>query len=128
MSAPISPSATLLTDSLTMTRRGFAHWSRRPGSVAVEMIFPVMMLVMFAYFIGGGMAVEGDGDYTEFLVPGMLALTMAFGLEATMVALTQDINRGGVMPKREGSIDGGTNTAITCGNGARTIASLLNNC
>ncbi|GAB2903542.1 ABC transporter permease [Streptomyces mayteni] len=60
------------------------------------MVFPVMMLVMFAHFLGGGMAVEGgaSGDDTDYLVPGMLALTMAFGLESTMVALTQDINRG----------------------------------
>ncbi|WP_059010963.1 ABC transporter permease [Streptomyces specialis] len=86
--------ADALPAALTMPRRGFAHWARRPGQFAVGLAFPVMMLVMFAYFLGGGMAVEGGGDYTEFLVPGMLALTMAFGLEATMIELTQDINRG----------------------------------
>jgi ABC transporter DrrB family efflux protein len=54
-----------------------------------------MMLVMFAYFLGGAMNLEGGGStYREFLVPGMFALTMAFGLEATMVGLTQDINKG----------------------------------
>nr|WP_228084110.1 ABC transporter permease [Streptomyces sp. MA3_2.13] len=77
-----------------MTRRGLAHWARQPGVFAVGLVFPVMMLVMFAYFLGGGMAVEGGGDYVDFLVPGMLVLTMAFGLESTMVALTTDINRG----------------------------------
>ncbi|MFD5316910.1 ABC transporter permease [Streptomyces sp. NPDC127098] len=96
--SPIAPPMGRLTravtDSVTMTRRGLAHWARRPGTVATGLLFPVMMLVMFAYFLGGGMAVPGGGDYTEFLVPGMLALTMAFGLESTMVALTQDINRG----------------------------------
>ncbi|MDT0341789.1 ABC transporter permease [Streptomyces litchfieldiae] len=93
-SVPLTRSRRLVTDSATMTRRGFAHWARQPGQVVVGLTFPVMMLVMFAYFIGGGMSVEGGGDYTEYLVPGMLALTMAFGLEGTMVALTQDINRG----------------------------------
>ncbi|WP_326598385.1 ABC transporter permease [Streptomyces sp. NBC_01803] len=83
-----------VTDALTMTRRGFAHWARRPGRFAVGLAFPVMMLVVFALFLGGGMAVEGGGDYTEFLVPGMLTLTMAFGLEGTMIELAQDINRG----------------------------------
>ncbi|MFE0686543.1 ABC transporter permease [Streptomyces xiamenensis] len=84
----------LWTDSVTMTRRGLAHWARQPGQFAAQLIFPVMLLVMFAYFIGGGMEVAGGGDYKEFLIPGMLALTMAFGLESTMVALTQDINKG----------------------------------
>jgi ABC transporter DrrB family efflux protein len=91
---PVTRTRRVLTDSVTMTRRGFAHWARKPGQLIVGLIFPVMMLVMFAYFIGGGMAVDGGGDYTDFLVPGMLALTMAFGLESTMLALTQDINRG----------------------------------
>ncbi|WP_243761404.1 ABC transporter permease [Streptomyces sp. YIM 98790] len=77
-----------------MTRRGLAHWSRQPGALLALLLFPVMMLVMFAYFLGGGIAVEGGGDYKEYLLPGLLTLTMAFGLEATMVALTQDINRG----------------------------------
>ncbi|WP_394812933.1 ABC transporter permease [Streptomyces boetiae] len=77
-----------------MTRRGLAHWARRPVTFLVGLAFPVMMLVMFACFLGGGMDVPGEGDYTEFLVPGMLALTMAFGLEATMVELTRDVERG----------------------------------
>ncbi|NED95318.1 ABC transporter permease [Phytoactinopolyspora alkaliphila] len=84
----------LLADSSAMTWRGFAQWARTPGQFAVGLAFPVMMLVMFAYFLGGGMAVEGGGNYTEFLVPGMFALTMAFGLEGTMTSITQDINKG----------------------------------
>ncbi|WP_049567093.1 ABC transporter permease [Streptomyces sp. SBT349] len=91
---PIGRTRRAVTDSATMVRRGLAHWARQPGQLIVGLLFPVMMLVMFAYFIGGGMAVEGGGDYTDFLVPGMLALTMAFGLEATMIAITQDIDRG----------------------------------
>ncbi|RLL68223.1 ABC transporter permease [Streptomyces sp. Z26] len=81
----------VLTDSWTMTRRGLTHWARHPVRVVVGLAFPVMMLVMFAYFLGGGMDVP---DYREYLVPGILTLTMAFGLEGTMVALTQDLNKG----------------------------------
>ncbi|MDK1472298.1 ABC transporter permease [Streptomyces sp. 549] len=76
-----------------MTRRGVARWARQPAELLVGLLFPVLMLVMFAYFIGGGMAVEG-GSYQEFLVPGMLVVTVAFGLENTMVALTQELDRG----------------------------------
>ncbi|MCP9207015.1 ABC transporter permease [Streptomyces sp. NEAU-Y11] len=83
-----------LADSWTMTRRGLAHWARRPVQVVVNLVFPVMMLLMFAYFLGGGMTVPGGGDYKEYLVPGMLALTMAFGLEGTMLAVTTDLNKG----------------------------------
>ncbi|MBL1067604.1 ABC transporter permease [Streptomyces sp. 7-21] len=83
-----------LTDSLTMTQRGLAHWARRPGQLIAGLVFPVLILVMFVAFLGGGMSVPDGSDYTDHLVPGMLALTMVFGLETTMVALTQDITKG----------------------------------
>ncbi|MFD9499825.1 ABC transporter permease [Streptomyces sp. NPDC060035] len=81
-----------LTDSWTMTRRELAHWARQPVQMVVGLVFPVMLLLMFNYLVGGGQGVNGDN--TEFLVPGMLALTMAFGLEGTMLAVTQDLNKG----------------------------------
>jgi ABC-2 type transport system permease protein len=81
-----------VADSWTLTRRELAHWARQPVQVVVGLVFPVMMLLMFGYLIGGGKGIEGE--YIDFLVPGMLALTMAFGLESTMLAVTQDLNRG----------------------------------
>ncbi|MFD4017692.1 ABC transporter permease [Streptomyces sp. SH5] len=81
-----------LADSWTMTRRELAHWARQPVGVLVNLVFPVMLLLMFTYLVGGGRGVPGDP--TEYLVPGMLALTMAFGLEATMLAVTQDLGKG----------------------------------
>ncbi|MFJ9342444.1 ABC transporter permease [Streptomyces sp. NPDC101733] len=75
-----------------MTRRELAHWARQPVQVLVGLVFPVMMLLMFGFLIGGGRGI--DGTYVEFLVPGMLVLTMAFGLESTMTALTRDLGKG----------------------------------
>ncbi|MEU9617811.1 ABC transporter permease [Streptomyces sp. NPDC088251] len=96
-----------VSDSWTMTRRELAHWARQPVRIVVGLVFPVMLLLMFNYLVGGGQGV--DGDHTEFLVPGMLALTMAFGLESTMLAVTQDLNKGVVdrfraMPMVSGSV------------------------
>ncbi|MER6285510.1 ABC transporter permease [Streptomyces sviceus] len=96
-----------LTDSWTMTRRELAHWARQPVRVLVGLAFPVMLLLMFGYLVGGGRDVEGD--YVDYLVPGMLALTMAFGLEATMIAVTQDLNKGVIdrfrsMPMANGAV------------------------
>jgi len=96
-----------LTDSWTMTRRELAHWARQPVRILVGLVFPVMLLLMFGYLVGGGRGV--DGDYVDYLVPGMLALTMAFGLEATMIAVTQDLNKGVIdrfrsMPMANGAV------------------------
>src|SRR5690606_3931864 len=83
-----------VTDALTLTRRGLAHWRRQPAVLLVSLAFPVLLLVMFAYLLGGGIVVDGGGGHTECLGPGMFALTMAFGLETTMVALTRDTTGG----------------------------------
>ncbi|MFJ1694343.1 ABC transporter permease [Streptomyces sp. NPDC088252] len=96
-----------VSDSWTMTRRELAHWGRQPVRIVVGLVFPVMLLLMFNYLVGGGQGV--DGDNTEFLVPGMLALTMAFGLESTMIAVTQDLDKGVIdrfraMPMVSGSV------------------------
>ena len=66
-----------------------------------------MLLLMFAYLTGGGRGVTGQ--YRDFLVPGMLALTMAFGLEGTMLAVTQDLDKGVIdLPHSRLRSSGGT--------------------
>jgi ABC transporter DrrB family efflux protein len=83
-----------VSDGLTVAGRDVAHWRRSPGPVLVGLLFPVLMLVMFGFFLGGGMVVPGGGDYLEFLFPGILGLAMVFGLEATMTAVATDAGRG----------------------------------
>jgi ABC transporter DrrB family efflux protein len=83
-----------VADSWTITQRGLSHWVRQPAQIAVTLLFPVMLVLMFGYLFGGQMQVPGGGDYREFLMPGMFAMTMAFGLEATMIAITADAARG----------------------------------
>ena len=106
-----------LTDSWTMTRRELAHWARQPVQVVVALFFPVMLLLMFGYLIGGGRGVEGS--YIDYLLPGMLALTMAFGLEGTMIAVTQDLNKGVIDRFRSMPM---TNGAVLVG---RSVADML---
>jgi ABC-2 type transport system permease protein len=83
-----------VVDAWTITGRDLAHWVRQPAPVVVALLFPVLTMVMFGYLFGGAMSVPGGGDYREFLVPGLFALTMVFGVEATMVAVTTDATRG----------------------------------
>jgi ABC transporter DrrB family efflux protein len=82
-----------VADGWTLTRRSLDHWARQPGLFLVGLLFPVLIVLMFGYLFGGAMAVPG-GDYFGFLMPGMFALTMAFGVEATMVAVATDAARG----------------------------------
>ena len=83
-----------VADGWTVTRRELQHRVRQPAPVIVNLLFPVLLVLMFGYLFGGAMTVPGGGDYKEFLLPGMFGMTMAFGLEATMVAISTDIQRG----------------------------------
>jgi ABC-2 type transport system permease protein len=83
-----------VTDAFTVAGRDVAHWRRQPGAVLVNALFPVLLLLTFVYLLGGGMVVPGGGDYRDFLVPGLLALAMVFGVEATMTAVVTDTARG----------------------------------
>ena len=83
-----------VADGWTLTGRALAHWARRPGQIAVGLLFPVMVVLMMGYLFGGQMDVPGGGSYRAFIVPGMFALTMAFGVEETFVRVAGDAAKG----------------------------------
>lgn len=83
-----------LADAWTITGRSLAHWARQPGPLLIDLLFPVMTVLLFGGLFGGAIAVPGGGNYFAFLMPGMFAMTMLFGLEATMTAVTTDAQKG----------------------------------
>jgi ABC-2 type transport system permease protein len=99
--APILPRTPLprlrwaLADSWTITRRDLTHWQRQPAAVITStLVFPVMIVLMFGYLLGGAITVPGGSGYREFLLPGMFAMTMVFGIGVTLVAVSSDAARG----------------------------------
>ncbi|MGW3962909.1 ABC transporter permease [Amycolatopsis sp. NPDC005003] len=83
-----------IEDGWTLTQRYLAQLARRPARLAGVVAFPILMVLIFAYLLGGGMSVPGGGSYQEFLMPGMFAMTMVFGLSGTMVAVLDDTGKG----------------------------------
>ncbi|NHC46166.1 ABC transporter permease [Motilibacter aurantiacus] len=81
-------------DAYVITRRDVQHWVNQPAPFVVGLLFPVLMVLMFGYLFGGAMESPAGGSYREFLLPGLFALTMAFGLEVTMIAVATDAARG----------------------------------
>jgi ABC-2 type transport system permease protein len=85
---------TAIVDGWVLAQRALMHWVRQPGQVVVAVLFTVMVMLMFAYLFGGQVVVPGGGDYVDFLVPGMLAVTMLFGVESTVLSIVTDTARG----------------------------------
>jgi ABC transporter DrrB family efflux protein len=58
------------------------------------LLMPIVFVLLFAYVLGSGMFIPGGGDYREFLLPGLFAQTMAFGIGETMMSVQTDASRG----------------------------------
>lgn len=82
---PVRP----LTESGIFVRRTVAHWAAQPAPFVVNLLFPVFVLLMMGGLFGGAIA-GSVGNYLPFAVPGVFAVTMLFGLETTMAAITTD--------------------------------------
>jgi ABC-2 type transport system permease protein len=83
-----------LADAGTITRRALLHWRQQPGPIVVGLLFPVLLVLMFAYLFGSGIEVAGGGDYVDFLLPGMFVVTMFFGIEGTVITVFDDASKG----------------------------------
>ncbi|HEX6337539.1 MAG TPA: ABC transporter permease [Jiangellaceae bacterium] len=80
--------------SWAMTKRNLTHVIRSPEQIAIYFSVPIMSVLVFGYVFGSGMMVPGDGSYREFLLPGVFAMSMVYGMGATATAIAYDVNRG----------------------------------
>lgn len=76
-----------------LVRRNLFHIRRQPENLADVTIQPVMFVLLFAFVFGGAIAVSG-GDYREWLLPGIMAQTMAFSSFVVAAGLCNDLNKG----------------------------------
>ncbi|WP_093837396.1 ABC transporter permease [Streptomyces aidingensis] len=81
-------------DGWVLTLRNMTHLVRSPEEIGVYFSLPVMFVLVFGYVFGSGMQVPGDGGYREFLLPGVFAMTMLYGMGATATAVSLDTGRG----------------------------------
>jgi ABC-2 type transport system permease protein len=83
-----------LADGWTIAVRDFTYWVREPARILWSLGYPIVTVLIFGFVFGSAMSVYGGGDYREYLLPGMFAMTMAFGAGATMIQVTMDAEKG----------------------------------
>jgi ABC-2 type transport system permease protein len=84
-----------MSNAPTMLGRNFKHTLRNPVAVFNAVLFPIVLLLMFVYVIGGAFdKVEIGGHYIDYITPGMIVLTICYGLSATALSVNSDMTKG----------------------------------
>ena len=80
-------------DTVMLTRRSLRHVLRSPDTIITTAITPVTMLLLFVYVFGGAIRVT-DGKYVNYLLPGVLLITIASGIAYIAFRLLTDVSCG----------------------------------
>ncbi|WP_017611655.1 ABC transporter permease [Nocardiopsis salina] len=86
----------MVVDTGVVAGRYLSHLVRKPDEVVGTLLIPVLAVLLFGFVFGEAMGeVLGEGgNYRGFLMPGLFALTMAFGIGNTTIAVVTDVGRG----------------------------------
>ncbi len=84
-----------VSDAMVLAERSLRRIPRQPDLLTAFTIQPVMFVLLFVYVFGGAIEVPSEfGDYTDFLIPGIIVQTLAFGGFVTALGISEDLNKG----------------------------------
>ena len=84
---------TLLHDTTVLTKRSLRHVLRSPDTIITTAVTPIAMLLLFVYVFGSAIDF-GGGRYVDYLLPGILLITVASGIAYTAFRLFTDVSGG----------------------------------
>jgi len=90
---PRPPRASALSAALTFGWRGMLKVKHVPEQLLDVTITPVMFVVMFTYLFGGAIA-GSTGEYLDYILPGILVMSVLFTTVYSGVALNTDLTKG----------------------------------
>ena len=82
------------SDMVILAERSLRRIQRQPDLLTGFTIQPVMFVLLFVWVFGGAIATPGYENYTDFLLPGIIVQTMAFGGFVTALGLAEDLKKG----------------------------------
>lgn len=85
----------ILGDTAVLTGRSLRHVTRSLDTVITTTLMPVAFLLLFVFVFGGAIRTgSGSGSYVDYLLPGILLITIATGISYTAFRLFQDLQNG----------------------------------
>jgi len=89
--------AHVMGDTAVLTGRTLRHVTRSMDTIVTTAVMPIAMMLMFVYVFGGAID-TGAVDYIDYMLPGILLITIASGISYTAFRLFNDM-RGGIFER-----------------------------
>jgi ABC-2 type transport system permease protein len=91
--------ASTVSDSRVMLRRNLKHQLRYPSMTLMLVGMPIVFLLLFVYVFGGqlgaGLGAHGGRlAYLNYVVPGLLIVTVAAAVQGTSIMVAMDMTGG----------------------------------
>src|ERR1700722_574344 len=83
----------LFGDTAVLTGRTLRHVTRSPDTIITTVITPIAIMLLFVYVFGGAIR-TGSVSYVNYMLPGILLITIASGISYTALRLFTDLQGG----------------------------------
>jgi ABC-2 type transport system permease protein len=82
-------------DTAVLLGRTLRHITRSPDTIITVSIMPIALMLLFRYVLGGAINTgHAPGQYVNYLLPGILLITIATGISYTTLRLFTDMQTG----------------------------------
>ena len=84
----------VLGDTGVLTSRSLRHILRSPDTIITTAVTPLALMLLFVYVFGGAINTGSDESYIDYMLPGILLITIASGVAYTAYRLFLDMQGG----------------------------------
>ncbi len=88
----------VLGDTGVLTGRSLRHILRSPDTIITTAVTPIALMLLFVYVLGGAIDIGTGGAYIDYMLPGILLITIASGIAYTSYRLFLDM-QGGIVER-----------------------------
>ena len=81
-------------DTAVLLGRLLRHVTRSLDTVITTALMPIAFMLLFVYVFGGAISTGSPGRYVDYLLPGILLITIASGISYTAYRLFLDMKSG----------------------------------
>jgi ABC-2 type transport system permease protein len=81
------------SDTVVLAGRSMRHITRSLDTIITVTIMPIALMLLFVYVFGGAIH-TGSRQYVNYLLPGILLITIAMGISYAAVRLFTDMQSG----------------------------------